>query len=327
MNRGELSGNKVLVTGATGFIGYRLAEVLAKRENARVIGAGRKLEKAASLKDQGVELLALDLTDQKQLREAFSDVKYVFHCAGALGGDDKTAERINVTATETIVRAAAEKGVRRMVHISTVGVYDMKHSDVVEESTPLALDHPSSYPRTKARGEKAAFEAGKRHDVEVVAVRPSMVYGPGDGVWTTMMYDNVRKGKPVFLGDGSYNFNPVYLDDVVDAMIKAAISADVDGEAFNISSEVSTWKTFMDYYGDACNKKPKGIPLFMAKAMAAANKIPGVKTPIDNGFIEMATSKKVFPIRKAEKLLNWQPSVSLEEGMDRTISWLKQHNR
>ena len=328
MKSGELSAVKVLVTGATGFIGKKLAEVLAQRENAMVTGTGRKLEKASQLKDIGVKLLALDLIDQKELRQAFVDVKYVFHCAGALGGDKKKAELINVRATEEIVKAAAGAGVKRVVHISTVGVYDMKHSDVVEESTPLAPDHSSSYPRTKARGEKIAFETGKSHDIEVVALRPSMVYGPGDGVWTTMMYNNVCEGKPVFLGDGSYNFNPVYLDDVVEAIIKAATSTGVDGEAFNISSEVTTtWKTFMDYYGEACNKKPKSIPLFLAKAMAAANKLPGVNLPVDEGFIEMATSNKVFPIQKAEKLLHWKPSVSLSRGMGQTIRWLEQHSR
>ncbi|MCH4823872.1 SDR family NAD(P)-dependent oxidoreductase [Gramella lutea] len=324
MNSGELSEKKVLVTGATGFIGYRLAETLAKDENAMVTGAGRKLEKASKLKDHGIDLVALDLTDQIELDKALSNIDYVFHCAGAIGGDDKTAELINETATRKLVEAAGRTGVQRIVHVSTVGVYDMSGTDIIEENTPLALDHSSNYPRTKAKGEKLAFEAGKKNNIEVVAIRPSMVYGPGNGVWTRMMYKNVCEGKPVFLGDGSYNFNPVYLDDVVDAMIKAAISTGVDGEAFNISSEVTTWKKFMNYYGEACGKKPKGIPLFVAKLMSAANNLPGVKTPIDKGFIEMATSNKFFPIEKANKMLKWKPTVGLEEGMERTISWLKQ---
>ncbi|MCP9200834.1 NAD-dependent epimerase/dehydratase family protein [Gramella sp. GC03-9] len=326
MNSKELSGKKVLVTGATGFIGYRLAEILARDQQAKVTGAGRKLDKAGKLKDFGVELLALDLTSEQELDNSLTGVDFVFHCAGALGGDDKTAEMVNELATRKIVETAACNGVKRIVHISTVGVYDMTQSDTLDEKTPLALDHPSNYPRTKARGEKLAFKTGKLNDVEVVAIRPSMVYGPGDGVWTTMMYKNVCEGKPVFLGDGNYSFNPVYLDDVVDAMIKAATAEGVNGEAFNISSEVTTWKHFMNYYGDACNKKPKGIPVFMAKLMAAANKIPGVQTPIDKGFIEMATSNKFFPVDKAGKMLNWKPNTSLEEGMEKTIAWLKNRN-
>lgn len=327
MDSEELSGKKVLVTGATGFIGYRLAELLATQERAIVIGAGRKLENAAGLKNYNVELLNLDLTDQNELNEAFNEVSYIFHCAGALGGDDETAERVNVKATEEVVKAAARQGVKRIIHVSTVGVYDMNGSDVIEESRPLALNHPSNYPRTKARGEKAAFESGKKNNIEVTAVRPSMVYGPGNGVWTTMMYTNVCNGKPVYMGDGSYNFNPVYLDDVVDAMIRAATADGVDGEAFNISADVTTWKDFMDHYGRACGKEPKGIPVFMAKIMAAANKVPGVQTPIDKGFIEMATSNKYFPIDKAKEKLGWQPLVKLEDGMKNTVSWIENHSR
>ncbi|MUP45966.1 NAD(P)-dependent oxidoreductase [Gramella sp. BOM4] len=322
MQNSDLSGQKVLVTGATGFIGHRLSEILSNK-GAIVTGAGRNLDKARDLEGKGIKLLKLDLTNDNELDDALKDVTYVFHCAGALGGDDKSAELVNETATRMLVETAGKNGVKRVVHVSTVGVYDMSRGDIVNETYPLALDHSATYPRTKARGEKLAFESGKRHNVEVVVIRPSMVYGPGDGVWTRMMYKNVCEGKPVYLGDGHYNFNPVYLDDVVEAMIKAASVKEANGEAFNISSEVTTWKKFMSYYGEACDKKPKGIPLFMAKAMAAANKIPGVKTPIDKGFIEMATSNKFFPVAKAEKILNWKPTTSLEQGMQRTIAWLK----
>ncbi|MGK7390703.1 MAG: NAD-dependent epimerase/dehydratase family protein [Candidatus Cyclobacteriaceae bacterium M2_1C_046] len=326
MSSSDLTGVKVLVTGATGFIGYRLAEILAKKEKALVIGTGRKLEKAEKLKEFGVELVSPDLTNQSELREVLNGVKYVFHCAGVVQGDAKSGELINVKATEEIVKAAAEKGVKRIIHISTVGAYDMENIPVVEESTPLTLNHSSTYPRTKARGEKAAFEQGKKYNIEVVVLRPSMVYGPGAGVWTTMMYQNVSKGNPVFLGDGSYGFNPVYLDDVVDAIIKSATAPGVAGEAFNISAEATTWIKFMSYYGTLCGKEAKGIPLFIAKIMATANKIPGIKTPIDKGFIEMATSKKLFPTDKAQQLLNWKPTTSLDEGMKQTKNWLKEHN-
>lgn len=326
MNSSDLKGAKVLVTGATGFIGQRLAEVLATQEKAMVMGAGRNLLKAENLKAFGIELISLDLTDANEMNKALSGVSYVFHCAGALGGDAEDAKRINEDATEQVIKSSAKAGVKRVVHVSTVGVYDMKDTDEVGEDTPLALNRPSNYPRTKARGEQKAFELGQKNGVDVVSIRPSMVYGPGDGVWTTMMYQNVSKGNPVFLGDGSYNFNPVYLDDVVDAMIKAATSPAVAGEAFNVSSGITTWKNFMSYYGELASKEPKGIPLFMAKLMAVANKIPGVKTPIDKGFVEMATSKKVFPVGKAKKLLNWEPQTSLEEGMEKTISWLRENS-
>jgi len=276
MSTSELNGAKILVTGASGFIGYRLAEVLAQKEKATVVGAGRDLTKAEKLKEYGVDLVSPDLNNADDLKQVLADVDFIFHCAGALGGDDESAKKINIDATGEVIKAAAAAKVKRVIHVSTVGVYDMKDKDNVDEDTELALDHPSRYPRTKARGEKLAFEEGKKHNMEVVSIRPSMVYGPGDGVWTTMMYGNVSKGNPVYLGDGSYNFNPVYLDDVVNLMIKAAITPKAAGESFNASAAITTWQNFMNYYGELAGKSPKGVPLFMAKMMAAANNIPGV---------------------------------------------------
>ncbi|MBZ9728390.1 NAD(P)-dependent oxidoreductase [Salegentibacter sp. JZCK2] len=324
MKQSNLSDSRVLVTGATGFIGSRLSERLANKENAQVVGVGRDLKRAKALKKHNVEFKKLDLTDPIVLKESLKGVEILFNCAGALSADPSIAELVNVKATNEMIKAASEAGVKRFVHISTVGVYDMKGISVVDESTPLALDHPSSYPRTKARGEKIAFEQAQKYGIELTVLRPSMVYGPGNGIWTTTMFNNVCSGKPVFLGDGESNFNPVYIDDVIDALVRAATYPEAPGEAFNISSEVTTWKIFMNYYGELCGKEPKGIPVFIARIMAAANKIPGIQAPIDKGFIEMATGNKFFPIGKAQNLLGWKPLVNLDEGMEKTAAWLKE---
>lgn len=319
----SLEGTPVLVTGATGFIGSRLAERLAG-DGARVMGVGRNLERVEWLREKGVELVSLDLLDSDGLQDVVRDQDIVFHAAAVLSPDVELAEAVNVGATEELVRRAGQAGVRRVVHISTVGVYDMAGDDVVEESAPLALNHPSTYPRTKARAEKRAADAAREVGIELAVVRPSMIYGPGRGLWTTVMLQNVCEGKPVFLGDGSANFNPVYLDDAVDALIRCATSPSAAGEAFNISAEVTTWREFMGYYGELCGEEPKGLPLWIARLMAAANRIPGVSAPIDSGTIEMSTSKKIFPTEKARELLGWEPRVELAEGMERTTQWLKE---
>lgn len=320
----RLLGTPVLVTGATGFIGSRLAERLATEQGADVTGIGRELGRVAWLGERGVKLAPVDLGDTAAMERAVQGKEVVFHAAAVLDADAKMAQAVNVEATERLVRLAAQAGVRRVVHVSTVGVYDMADRAVVGEQTPLALDHPATYPRTKARAEKRAFELAVEAGVEVAAVRPSMVYGPGQGIWTTTMFRNVCEGKPVFLGDGSYGFNPVYLDDVVDALIRCASAPGAAGEAFNVSSGVTTWADFMGRYGALCGREPKGLPVWLAKAMVLANKLPGVRTPIDQGFIEMATSNKRFPVEKAREVLGWEPTVGLDEGMERTARWLEE---
>ena len=319
----SLENTPVLVTGATGFVGSRLSENLSTNEMANVTGIGRKLDRVSYLKDHGVNLQSADLLNTDALKELVDGKEIVFHTAAVLGGDPETAYKVNVEATETLVKLAGEAGVSRFVHISTVGVYDMKNLDEVDESAPLALNHSSTYPRTKAEAEKCAIEMASTYDMELSIVRPSMIYGPGHGVWSEGMFKNILEGNPVMLGDGSAHFNPVYIDDVVDAIIRCAKHPNANGEAFNISAEITTWREFMSHYGELCGKEPKGLPIIMARLMAFANRIPGVNTPIDQGFIEMATSRKNFPIQKAADLIDWNPRVSLEEGMKSTTEWLE----
>ena len=319
----SLENTLVLVTGATGFVGSRLSENLSTNEKANVTGIGRNLDRVSYLKDHGVKLQSADLLNIDALKELVDGKEVVFHTAAALGADPETAHKVNVEATETLVRLAGEAGVLRFVHISTVGVYDMKNIDEVDESAPLALNHSSTYPRTKAEAEKRAIEMASTYNMEISIVRPSMIYGPGHGVWSEGMLKNILEGKPVMLGDGSAHFNPVYIDDVVDSIIRCAKHPKAAGEAFNVSAEITTWREFMNYYGDLCGKEPKGLPLIIARLMAFANRVPGVSTPIDQGFIEMATSRKNFPIKKAADLIDWKPGVTLEEGMKRTTDWLE----
>lgn len=319
----SLKGKKVLVTGATGFLGSRLAEILADEEGASVTGMGRNLDKVAYLKDKGITLVKADLLNKDEIRGAVSGQDIVFHSAASLNGDHKTGQKINVDATRMLVELSGKAGVSRIVHVSTVGVYDMPQHGAIDESYPLAVNHPSMYPRTKARAEKAVREMADEQKIEYAIIRPSMIYGPGHGVWTELMYKLILKGDPVYIGDGTTNYLPVFIDDVVQALILSATSANAQGEAYNISHEVTDWKTFMGHYAEIAGKETKGIPLIVARLMAWANKIPGIKTPIDKGFIEMMNSTNTFPTSKAEQQLDWQPKVSLDEGIRRTTDWIK----
>lgn len=319
----SLNGKKVLVTGATGFLGSRLAEVLADQEEAFVTGIGRDLDRVSYLRDKGVELKKIDLLNFEELESIVRGHQVVFHSAAAMDTDHELGHKINVEATRKLLEFSAKAGVSRFVHVSTVGVYDAPLTGAIEESTPLAKDHPSMYARTKARAEIIARDMAKKTGIELAIVRPSMIYGPGHGIWSEGMFNFIKNGKPVYIGDGSTHFLPVYLDDVVQALILCATSPNAVGEAYNISHEVTDWKSFMAHYAKIVGKETKGIPLFIARLMVWANKIPGINTPIDKGLVEMMISTNTFPTSKAEDQLGWKPRTSLEDGLKLTTDWIK----
>lgn len=319
-----LSGKPVLVTGATGFIGSRLAELLSVQEGANVTGIGRNLDRIPRLNELDIEMRSVDLLHTDEVEKVVAGKEFIFNVAGVLDSDPEKARTVNVEATRKLAELAVEAGVKRIIHVSTVGVYDMSGPETVTEDMPLAYDHPATYPRTKARSERVLKDATQNSSTEVAVVRPSMVYGPGPGVWTVTMFKNIVKGDPVFLGDGSSHFNPVYIDDVAGLLIRCATSPKAAGEAFNASAEVTTWKNFMNHYSELSGKELKSLPVWFAKLMVIANKFPGIQTPVDEGFLEMATLSKRFSIEKARNLLKWEPETSLNEGMENTTRWLKE---
>lgn len=320
----SLEGARVLVTGATGFIGGRLARRLAAEEGARVTGAGRRLERSRRLEEHGLELARADLLDRERIRELVRGRDVVFHAAAWMGGDPAQAHRVNVEATEDLVRAAAETGVDRFVHVSSIAVYGRPETRIVDETHPLAPDARSAYGRTKTRGEIAAREAARAGDLELAVVRPAMVYGPRSRIWTLKIFRMACAGRPLLIGDGTGHFHPAYVDDVVDALVRCATSPAAAGEAFNVVDEPVTWREYVGHHAALCGREPRSIPVWLAKLVAAADRIPGLDLPLDGTRVAMATEPFVFPSRKARERLGWEPGVPLEEGLRRAEAWLRE---
>lgn len=314
----------VLVTGATGFIGGRLARRLAEGQRARVTGTGRELAKARRLERHGVTLARADLLDEARLPELVRGREIVFHLAGWVGGDPASARAVNVTATEGLVRAAARDGVRRLVHVSTVGVYAMPSEGPVDEETPLAPDGGDPYGRTKAEGEIRAMEAADEAGLELAVVRPAMVYGPRSRLWSTGICRAACSGKPILIGDGSGHFHPAYVDDVVDALLLCAVRPEAPGRAYNVSQPPITWKEYVGRYAALCDGQPGSTPRWMARLLAAADALPFVDSPVDPTFLHMATNRCSFPTDRVRRELGWRPRFDLDRGMKRTAAWLRQ---
>jgi 2-alkyl-3-oxoalkanoate reductase len=323
--QGALAGKRVLVTGATGFIGGRVAERLAGEERAVVTGTGRHLEKAGYLATQGVHLEQVDLLDTTRLTTLLAGQDVVIHTAAWMGkGPPELAHQLNVTATADLVSAAAEAGVGRFVLISSMAVYgNPPRTGQIDESYPLDTTQPDPYSRTKALGEQAAW-AAKNVGLELAIARPTMVYGPRSEVWSIRMLQRIEKGVPMVLGDGSGHAHPVYIDNLVDGLLLTAVHPQAANEAFNFTDPPVSWRRFFQYYADMAGCKLHTTPLWLGRLIAAAADLFRLNVPINGRRVHFLLNQATYSIAKAEKRLGYRPRIALDQGMAQTEAWLRQ---
>src|SRR5690606_6876493 len=172
--------DKVLVTGATGFIGRALTRKLLDRgESVRVLV--RDEAKLAGLGLEVDDVVGGDITDLKAVERATRDVSVVYAIAGTFrepGLSDRRYREVNVESVRTMHEAAKRNGVKRIVHCSTCGIHGSINGKPADESHPVRP--VGIYEQTKADGERLALELGAENGIEVTALRPTPVYGPGD---------------------------------------------------------------------------------------------------------------------------------------------------
>jgi dihydroflavonol-4-reductase len=190
------------VTGATGFIGGALATRLQQRGD-ELLALARSDASAAKLGARGLRVARGDVLDEDSLAAAMAGCELVYHCAGINSHcppDPELLLRVNAVGPELVVRAAARAGVRRVVHTSSAASVGEAHGTIGHEGTVHRGSYLSVYDRSKHEGEQAAFAAGHRTGVEVVAICPSSVQGPGRNSGNgKLIIDYVNGRLPVFV--------------------------------------------------------------------------------------------------------------------------------
>jgi predicted dehydrogenase/nucleoside-diphosphate-sugar epimerase len=242
-------GARVLVLGGTGFLGGRLAEVLARDANAQVRILARDLSRLAAPARYDMDIVHGEVSDPDILGRAMEGCTYVFNCTYGKGPAAEQA-RVNVEAVRTLVAAAARCGVRRLVHTSTVSVYGTVLEGRLHEALGARASKADTYGFTKLKGEELLLSEGPRAGLEVVAVQPTTIYGPGAPSWTVSPIRMLKSGRVVLVDGGRGIANAVYVDDVVTALLRAALAPAAAGERVLVSGpDVVTWKEF---YGAYC---------------------------------------------------------------------------
>jgi nucleoside-diphosphate-sugar epimerase len=253
MRRTALHGARVLVTGATGFIGSRLVERLVVEEGAAVRALVRDFSRAPRIARFPIEMVPGDIASPTAVDAAVAGCDYVFHCAYGNSGDDTQRKQTTVAGTETVLEAALRHRCRRVVHASTFSVYGDPPAGDVAETAPRRYTG-NAYGDSKIDAERRALAYCAR-GLSVAAVQPTIVYGPFATTWTVRPLEQLQAGGMLLINDGAGVCNAVYVDDVVEAMVSAATTPAAHGEAFLISAaEPTTWRTFFESYRNALGR-------------------------------------------------------------------------
>ena len=247
MSARELSGHNVMITGGTGFIGGRLAEVLCLSSEAQVSIMARNPAKTSRIARFPVAFCYGDVSSPEDVRKAVEGQDIVFHCAYGSQGDAETQRLVNVEGTRNIIHAAAEAGVRRVVHVSTIEVYEPVDGSISEESPKYSGE--IVYAASKLEAERLALTEGQRLGIEVSVVQPTVVYGPYGTFWTVRPLMEMRQGRIVLIDGGTGLCNAVYVDDVVAGLMLAATRSEAVGEKILISGSEPVTCAFVPVAG------------------------------------------------------------------------------
>ncbi|WP_417660446.1 NAD-dependent epimerase/dehydratase family protein [Pseudomonas sp.] len=328
---------KILVTGASGFIGGRFAR-FALEQGLQVRVNGRRPEGVEHLIKRGAEFIQGDLNDPQLALALCDDVEAVVHCAGAVGvwGTYEHFHQANVVVTENIIEACLKKHVRRLVHLSSPSIYfdGQSHININEEQVPKRFsDH---YGKTKYLAEQQVFGA-QEFGLEVLAVRPRFVTGAGDTSIFPRLINMHRKGRLSIIGNGLNKVDFTSVHNLNDALFSCLLAAGPAlGKVYNISNgaPVPLW--------DAVNyvlrqmgqpQVTRHLPYWLAYSAATLNEgvcklIPGRPEPtlFRLGVAVMAKDFSL-DISRARELLDYDPQVSVWTALDEFCQWWQAHQQ
>jgi len=317
---------RVLVTGGTSLLGASVIDRLTRREDDVVSFQRSPGSKAPT------EVLG-DLTDPVALDEATRGVDAVIHLGAKVGvvGSEASFRSTNIEGTRNLLEAAQRNGVTRIVHVSSPSV---AHAGTALVGAPASPADPTTtrghYSTTKAHAELLALSLSTER-CPVVAIRPHLVWGPGDTQLVGRIVERANQGRLALIGSGGALIDSTYIDNAGDALIAALDRAPaLGGRAFVVSNnQPRTVRELLEQIVAAAGVKVRLRTVPASAAFQAGQVIESAwdrsgsqnDPPLTSFLAEQLSTAHWFDQRETHQALNWTPTVSLEEGFCRLKAW------
>lgn len=320
----------VLVTGATGFLGSHVTDLLLERgERPRVLI--RPGDSLGPLADSDVDIHRGDIADRTALQSALCGVDRILHCAARTGpwGPMSEYEATNVRALEALMKAALAADVRRIVHVSSATVHGLDVQGTAAETTPLRKGS-DPYSKSKVAGEQLLQQMIRDEGAPVTMVRPGLIYGPRDKNSFGRFARLIEQGRMVIIGSGDNHLPLIYVRDVARGILLASEAGQAIGRAYLlVNDEPVTQRDYFNAIAAELGAPPpsRHIPYQVALGLGAGAEMLGHLTrrkqppPLMRFGLKQMAGENRFLISRARRELGFSPQVNLAEGVRKSIAW------
>lgn len=329
------ASERVLVTGGTGFLGRWIVRQLRARGQDVVVLARSP---AADLSAAGVAVLPGDLLDKSSVVAACRGCDVVIHTAARAGIWGKPADyfAVNVQGTEHVLAGCRAQGVRKLVFTSSPSVtFEGVDQSNIAENAPYARRWLCAYPQTKAQAEQLVLAAHGRQGLATCALRPHLIWGPGDRHLIPRLIERARRGQLRRIGDGRNRIDTIYVENAAAAHLQAADALSLQpgpgGRAYFLSQgePVRCWD-WIDEVLQLAGLSPvrRAIPYRAAygagAVLEAVWRLLRIESePRMTRFLAAQLARShYFDLSAAERDFGYAPQISLADGMRRLQAWI-----
>ena len=330
----------VLVTGGAGLVGTHVLDALRRRgERARALVRERS---RAVVEAFGADAVLGDVTDEAAWQRASADVHVIIHAAALVASHDSLEEfmRVNVGGTRLAVATARRTGAR-LIHISSVAVYGRTavfaaaERGVAEDYAFQPLPDKDFYARSKRATEQVLEEEAARGGLSVIAIRPNVIYGERDLLFTRRLVANLKRRFLPQIGPGTNHLSCVYAGNVAAAVLAALDAPAKPGfRAYNVTRDAPpllTQREFFQAFATALGVRPLRVPVPVAAIRAGVLAwsllmrlvLPGRYTALGNAAMSFILGENPYSIERIRTELRWTPPFDTRTAIQRTVAETK----